>query len=94
MTQPTTEVPWWRNDPWLGAHLYRENRGRFPFEELVKYHHKQVAWFPDGSGIRDADADGDALLARIEASGDDPSWYCYEFVEISGLSVVLEEPPA
>jgi hypothetical protein len=41
-----------------------------------------VAWFPDGSGIRDADQDGDVLMERLRASGDDLSWYNYEYVSV------------
>jgi hypothetical protein len=78
--QKNGELPWWRNHPWLGGHLYAENRNRNahltrPYEGMV------VAWFPDGSGIRDADRDRGALWDRIKASGDDPSWFCYEYIE-------------
>jgi hypothetical protein len=79
-------VPWWRNHPWLGRHLFWENRNKVPLEVLEKYNHMHVAWFPDGSGIRDADADGYAMWKRIEASGDDPSWYTYEFVETGSIA--------
>jgi hypothetical protein len=80
MSAQQQEVPWWRNHPWLGAHRFHENRNRVPPEELRKYNDMHVAWFPDGSGVRDADPDGVALWERIKASGDDPSWYCYEWV--------------
>lgn len=80
MSEQQGELPWWRNDPWLGAHLFAENRNKFPAEQLEKYNQKHVAWFPDGSGIRDADAGMYALWKRLEAAGDDPSWYCYEYV--------------
>jgi hypothetical protein len=76
--QKQDEVPWWRNDPWLGAHLFTENRNK-NCELLLQYEGKIVAWFPDGSGIRDADEDVVALRQRIEAAGEDPSWYCYEY---------------
>jgi hypothetical protein len=79
------EVPWWRNDPWMGRHLAAENRNKFPLEELARYHNQVVAWFPDGSGIRDADEDADALWERIKASGDDPSWYTYEFISLDPM---------
>ena len=71
-------VPWWRNDPCLGGHLFLENRNK-NCELLLQYDGMHVAWFPDGSGIRDADADGLELWKRIEASGEDPSWYVYEY---------------
>lgn len=81
MSEPKNDaVPWWRNDPWLGRHLWNENVAKFPPEELAKYNNMHVAWFPDGSGVRDADADMAALRKRIEASGEDPSWYSYEWV--------------
>jgi hypothetical protein len=73
------EVPWWRNDPWMGRHLAAENRAKFPLEELAKYN-MHVAWLPDGSGVRDADKDAETLWERIKASGDDPRWYTYEYV--------------
>ena len=72
-------VPWWRNHPWLGRHLFVENRTK-NLHLLREYDQMEVAWFPDGSGIRDADPDPDALWDRIKASGDDPSWYNYEYV--------------
>ena len=79
MSEPKKDdVPWWRNDPWLGRHLYLQNRDK-NIELLLQYEGKHVAWFPDGSGIRDADVDGYVLWKRIEASGDDPQWYVYEY---------------
>ena len=80
MSEPKqAEVPWWRNDPWFGGHLFYENRNKFPGEELLKYDHMHIAWNPDGSGIRDADEDRVVLWKRIKASGDDPQWYHYEY---------------
>jgi len=73
------EVPWWRNHPWLGRHLFAENRNK-NCELLLPYDNMTVAWFPDGSGIRDADVDEITLRERIKASGDDPDWYLYEYV--------------
>src|SRR5262249_48482005 len=91
MNQQQQDVPWWRNHPWMGRHLFRENRNKVPLEELAKYFNKHVAWFPDGSGVRDSDVDRQALWDRIEASGDDPSWYSYEFVE--DTSHLKSKPP-
>jgi hypothetical protein len=76
-TQPAENVPWWRNDPWLGAHLFAENRNKH-LSELSKYAGQTVAWFPDGSGIRDAGEDMYVLWQRFKALGEDPSWYHYE----------------
>jgi hypothetical protein len=70
----------WRTHPWRGAHLFAENRNKFPPEELLKYNHKYVAWYPDGGAIYDSDPDPLALWARLEASGDDPAWYCIEYI--------------
>jgi hypothetical protein len=82
MSEPKSEeLPWWRTHPWQGRHLFWENRNKVPLEVLEKYNNMHVAWFPDGSGIRDADADGEAMIKRIEESGDDPQWYTYEYVE-------------
>src|SRR5262245_30878234 len=72
-------VPWWRNHPWLGRHLFAENRNK-NCHLLLPYDNMTVAWFPDGSGIRDVDIDETALRERIKASGDDPDWYNYEYV--------------
>jgi hypothetical protein len=76
--QSSDGVPWWRNDPWLGGHLFLENRNK-NCALLLQYDGMHLAWFPDGSGIRDADADGFELWKRIEAPRDDPSWYVYEY---------------
>jgi hypothetical protein len=84
MSEPKPdEVPWWRNHPWLGGHLFLENRNK-NCHLLLQYQDMYVAWFPDGSGIRDADADLVAMQERIEAAGEDPSWYCYEYAEPHG----------
>jgi len=77
--QPQAEVPWWRNHPWLGRHLFAENRTK-NLHLLKDYKDMHVAWFPDGSGIRDADADLDVLEQRIRASGEDVNWYNFEYV--------------
>jgi hypothetical protein len=76
--QSQNDVPWWRNHPWLGGHLWAENRNKNS-HLLLQHDGKIVAWFPDGSGIRDADADILALRQRISDAGEDPSWYCYEY---------------
>jgi hypothetical protein len=73
-------LPWWRNDPWHGRHLFAENRAKFPAEEVWKYNGQFVAWFPDGSGIRDADPDQVVLRERIKAAGEEPYWYTIEYI--------------
>jgi hypothetical protein len=77
--QPQIDVPWWRNDPWLGKHHYHENRNK-NVHLLAKYNNVYVAWFPDGSGIRAVDEDYTAMRERFRAAGEDPEWYIYEFV--------------
>jgi hypothetical protein len=73
--------PWWRDDPWNGRHLFHENRDKFPADELLqKYNRQYIAWFPDGSGIFDADPDPMALRERIKASGDEVAMYCIEYI--------------
>lgn len=52
--QSQNGVPWWRNNPWYGLHMFRENRDKFPAEELLKYNRQYIAWIPDGSGIFDS----------------------------------------
>ena len=34
--QSQNGVPWWRNDPWNGRHLFWENRGKFPAERAAE----------------------------------------------------------
>jgi hypothetical protein len=81
MSEQTQDgVPWWRNDPWNGRHLFWENRGKFPSEELAKYNRRYVAWFPDGSGIYDSDTDPIALQERIKAAGDEVAMYLIEYI--------------
>jgi hypothetical protein len=79
MNEPENGRPWWRDHPWLGRHLFVENREK-NLGLLEKYREMHVAWYPDGSGIRDADADPIVLWERIKASGDDPNWYSFEHV--------------
>jgi hypothetical protein len=71
---------WWMNDPLKGADHFAENRNK-NFRLLEPYNHMVVAWYPDGSGIFGADTDGVALWERIKASGDDPRWYVFEYVD-------------
>jgi hypothetical protein len=73
-------VQWWRNHPWQGRHLFAENRAKHLEEVFAKYYRQFVAWFPDGSGIFDADPDEDALRERVKASGDDPATYLIEYI--------------
>ena len=75
------ERPWWMDDPWLGHHLYWQNRER-NLHLLPQYEGLCVAWMPDGSGIRGAHEDMHALWKQIEASGEDPQWYLYEYIPI------------
>jgi hypothetical protein len=77
--QQQADVPWWRNHPWQGRHLFNENRTK-NIHLLDKYNKMWVAWFPDGSGIHDVDPDPVVLRERIKASGDDPACYSYEYV--------------
>src|SRR5262249_29795692 len=65
------DLAWWR----LAAENRNKNR-----ELLLKYERMVVAWWPDGSSIRGADADEAALRQRIEADGQDPDWYHFEYV--------------
>lgn len=80
MSEQQDGVPWWRNDPWNGRQMFRENRNKFPVEELLKYNRQYVAWFPDGSGIYDSDTDPTALRDRILAAGDEVAMYCIEYI--------------
>jgi hypothetical protein len=86
--QNKDEPYWWLNHPWMDRHLFMENRNR-NCHLLLHYDNMLVAWFPDGSGIRDADVDGYELWKRIKASGDDPSWFVYEYFstipEVGGI---------
>jgi hypothetical protein len=73
----------------LGGHLFLENRNK-NCHLLLQYEDMVVAWFPDGSGIRDADNDEILMRLRMLDVGEDPSWYNYEYVE---PQAVLIDPP-
>jgi len=77
--QANNGVPWWRNDPWMGRHLFAENREKNR-HMLENYREMHVAWYPDGSGIRDADSDLTRLKERLRAAGEDLNWYHFEHV--------------
>jgi hypothetical protein len=79
-TEKQDGAPLWRNHPWRGRHLFAENRGKFPAEELLKYNRTFVAWYPDGSGIFDSDADHNALWERVKAAEDEPALYLIEYI--------------
>ncbi len=51
---------------------FRENRARFPREELAKYQGQWVAFSRDGSHIVAAAESLERLEERIAASGEDP----------------------
>jgi hypothetical protein len=68
----------WRADPLLGRQFFNKNRSTFPPDDLRPYLGQTVAWFPDGSGIREAGPDLDAVWEKIEQTGEDPSVYVYE----------------
>jgi hypothetical protein len=81
MSEPAHEkTEWWRSHPWYGGHLFAENRNNFPAEELRKYNGLYVAWIPDGSDIRASGPDMIDVWKQIEAEGDDPQLYCYEYI--------------
>jgi hypothetical protein len=81
MSGESENVPFdWRKDPWHGGQFFAENRNKFPLEKLDPYINQTVAWFPDGSGIRDAAPDMVTLWNKIKDAGDDPSLYVYESI--------------
>jgi hypothetical protein len=71
----------WRNDPWLGGHLRAANQAKYPPEKLLPYLGQVVAWYPDGHDIWGADPNMYTLMKRIEASGDNPELYVYDYLE-------------
>ena len=87
--QPTNDVPWWRNDPCQGRYLWQERRSRFPVEQLAPYSGRTVAWYPDGSGIRDAGPNMAVLCERFQALGEDPFWYNFEYIPQPGMEAIL-----
>jgi hypothetical protein len=72
------EIPWWRNHPWLGRHLFRERRDRYTYDELAPYIGQVIAWYPDGSGIADVAPDVETLQQRFAKRGEDCSFYVFE----------------
>jgi hypothetical protein len=88
--QARNEVPWWRNHVWFGRHVFAENRNK-NCHLLLQYDGMTVAWFPDGSGIRDADTDMMALRKRISDAGENPSMFCYEYFSTMPCIPFVEE---
>jgi hypothetical protein len=59
---------------------FRENKNKFPPEELARYVGQHVAWSPDGTRIL---ASGDSMSAvdeQLQAAGIDPSMVVFDFV--------------
>jgi hypothetical protein len=71
----------WQKHPYQMRDLFNENQGKNLPAVIAAYAGQWVAWFPDGGGIRDAAPDMEALVRRIEESGDDPLFYFIEEVD-------------
>jgi len=83
-SEADNNVPFdWRKDPWYGGHLRAENQAKYPPEKLAAYMGKVVAWYPDGSDIWGADVSMDALWERLEAAGEDPQVFVFDYLEES-----------
>jgi hypothetical protein len=70
-----------RMDPYVLLRMqFAENLNDAPAEMLARYGGKLVAWWPDGTRIVDADAEGDghAFFQRLDESGHDLSWFVFE----------------
>jgi hypothetical protein len=65
----------------MNAQEYRENRARFPRDELVKYHGQWVAFSLDGRRIIAASGDLATLDNLIVANGEDPEQVALERIE-------------
>ena len=50
-------------------------------KRAISWGYSNVAWYPDGSGIADADPDGYVLHMRLKAAGEDPQWFVFETVD-------------
>jgi hypothetical protein len=61
---------------------YRENRARFPFDELVKYHGRWVAFSLDGRRVIASSEDLAALDNLVVATGEDPEQIALERIEL------------
>jgi hypothetical protein len=70
----------WQGGPCYDGQLRRENM-RKNAGLLRGLEGKFVAWYPDGSGIRDIDANSIELWDRIRLSGEWPTTYYFEYVE-------------
>ncbi len=79
--QRTPEEQWaaWEAT-WEARSHWDENRAKFPMEMLIRYIGQHVAWSPDGARIVDADEDGEALWARLQEKGIDPSLLPFEYI--------------
>jgi hypothetical protein len=82
-----TETP--EIDPYIALRMrWADNRNNFPLEELARYGGKEVAWWPDGTRIVDADEDGNELTRRLLAAGYDLSFFVFERIDSPDESFV------
>jgi hypothetical protein len=83
MAQQPSDHPAPLIDPEIALRMhFRENRDKFPADQLSAYAGKVVAWWPDGTRIVDADVDSWILWCRLRDSGQNPSFFLYEDIPL------------
>jgi hypothetical protein len=69
---------------WAGRKWWGQNSGYLPPEQAAPHYGKIVAWSPDGTQIVDSDDDVLALMARLQARGENPDVFVYDRLPFPG----------
>jgi hypothetical protein len=69
----------------VNPQVYRDNRARFPLDELVKYDGQWVAFSLDGQRVIASSEDLAALDNLVVAAGVDPEQVAYERIELDDI---------
>ena len=75
------QLPWWRNDPWLGRHLFWANHDK-NLHLLEPYDTCSWRGTPTAAASTTRTPTAGAGKAQILASGDDTGWYVIEAVDL------------
>lgn len=87
MNETANGKPQLPDDNWIPG-CWRENRIKFPPEELLKYAGKHIAWSWDGTAIVASGDDEGELWEKVKAMGMNPSRVVYDYVDpLGALSI-------